>query len=63
MDAKMTLPTTVAVATMRLLSIQWPEYLLKSKNALYESSVHFEGNIDLVLPAVAIAGPKEDIII
>ena len=48
---------------MRLLSIQRPEYLLKSKKALYESSVHFEGNIDLVLPAVAIAGPKEDIII
>ena len=63
MDAKTTLPATVAEATMRLLPIQRTEYLLKSKNALYESSVNARGMMLRDAPAVATAGPNDDMII
>ena len=63
MDANMTLHATVAEATMRLLTIQRTEYLLNEKNALYESSVHTRGKMLREVPAVATAGPNDDMII
>ena len=63
MEAKTTLPATVAKATMRLLPIQRTEYLLNAKNALYESSVHTRGKMLRDVPAVATAGPNDDMII
>ena len=66
----MTLPATVAEATMRLLTIQRTEYLLNEKNALYESSVLFVySTVCRTVPsgrvksAVATAGPNDDMII
>lgn len=59
----MTLPMTVSEATTKLFHIQRTEYLLKLKNALYESSVKRRGMTERDVPAVATAGPNEDIII